>query len=218
MYIWISWRISYNTSHFFLKQNFIVTLRQEKKYRYREVICYYVTLEIVKGVANMHSFVALNGIHRAAEQENPLRTHLSLRTLWSRAKTKSAQFERARACVGNTDRRLKMSKISKFFKGSSSSSSSSSSSKSKHHRSRGGPTAQEAIHKLRETEEMLTKKQDFLEKKIQQELMIAKKNGTKNKRGKLRGKYLRTWSFQVKASILCVRLKNLFVHFNYFKR
>lgn len=70
-----------------------------------------------------------------------------------------------------------MSKISKLLKGSS------SSSKSKHHRSRGGPTAQEAIHKLRETEEMLTKKQDYLEKKIEQELMIAKKNGTKNKRG-----------------------------------
>lgn len=75
-----------------------------------------------------------------------------------------------------------MSKISKLFKGSSSSSSSSS-SKSKHHRSRGGPSPQEAIHKLRETEEMLTKKQDYLEKRIEQELMIAKKNGTKNKRG-----------------------------------
>lgn len=30
---------------------------------------------------------------------------------------------------------------------------------------------------------MLTKKQDYLEKRIEQELMIAKKNGTKNKRG-----------------------------------
>ncbi|XP_073344546.1 charged multivesicular body protein 4c [Pagrus major] len=77
-----------------------------------------------------------------------------------------------------------MSKISKLFKGSSSSSSSSS-SKSKHHRSRGGPSPQEAIHKLRETEEMLTKKQDYLEKRIEQELMIAKKNGTKNKRAAL---------------------------------
>ncbi|XP_059183119.1 charged multivesicular body protein 4c [Centropristis striata] len=77
-----------------------------------------------------------------------------------------------------------MSKISKFFKGSSSSSSSSS-PKSKHHRSRGGPSPQEAIHKLRETEEMLTKKQDYLEKRIEQELMIAKKNGTKNKRAAL---------------------------------
>lgn len=77
-------------------------------------------------------------------------------------------------------KRLNMSKISKFFKGNS---SSSSSSKSKHHRSRGAPTTQEALHKLRETEEMLTKKQDFLEKKIEQELAIAKKNGTKNKRG-----------------------------------
>ncbi|XP_071381793.1 charged multivesicular body protein 4c [Centroberyx affinis] len=77
-----------------------------------------------------------------------------------------------------------MSKISKMFKGSSSSSSSSS-SKSKHHRSRAGPSPQEAIHKLRETEEMLTKKQDYLEKKIEQEIMIAKKNGTKNKRAAL---------------------------------
>lgn len=45
------------------------------------------------------------------------------------------------------------------------------------------PTPQEAIQKLRETEEMLAKKQDFLEKKIDTELMTAKKNGTKNKRG-----------------------------------
>lgn len=45
------------------------------------------------------------------------------------------------------------------------------------------PTTQEAIQRLRETEEMLTKKQDFLEKKIEQELVTAKKNGTKNKRG-----------------------------------
>lgn len=45
-----------------------------------------------------------------------------------------------------------------------------------------GPTTGEAIQKLRETEEMLLKKQEFLEKKIDQELSIAKKNGTKNKR------------------------------------
>lgn len=45
------------------------------------------------------------------------------------------------------------------------------------------PSPQEAIQKLRETEEMLTKKQDFLENKIEQELQTAKKNGTKNKRG-----------------------------------
>lgn len=48
-----------------------------------------------------------------------------------------------------------------------------------------GPSPQEAIQRLRETEEMLTKKQEFLEKKIEQELVTAKKNGTKNKRGKL---------------------------------
>lgn len=44
------------------------------------------------------------------------------------------------------------------------------------------PTTGEAIQKLRDTEEMLIKKQDFLEKKIQQEISIAKQNGTKNKR------------------------------------
>ncbi|XP_068604060.1 charged multivesicular body protein 4c [Brachionichthys hirsutus] len=69
-----------------------------------------------------------------------------------------------------------MSRFAKLFKGSS------SSSNSKHHRSRGAPSPQEAINKLRETEEMLTKKQDFLEKRIDQEILIAKKNGTKNKR------------------------------------
>ncbi|CAF95754.1 unnamed protein product, partial [Tetraodon nigroviridis] len=47
------------------------------------------------------------------------------------------------------------------------------------------PTPQEAIQRLRETEEMLTKKQEFLEKKIDQELLTAKKNGTKNKRAAL---------------------------------
>uniref|UniRef100_UPI0037E8D3C1 charged multivesicular body protein 4b n=1 Tax=Semicossyphus pulcher TaxID=241346 RepID=UPI0037E8D3C1 len=47
------------------------------------------------------------------------------------------------------------------------------------------PTPQDAIQKLRETEEMLAKKQDFLEKKIDAELMTAKKNGTKNKRAAL---------------------------------
>ncbi|GAA6216955.1 charged multivesicular body protein 4b [Lates japonicus] len=47
------------------------------------------------------------------------------------------------------------------------------------------PTPQEAIQRLRETEEMLAKKQEFLEKKIDQELITAKKNGTKNKRAAL---------------------------------
>lgn len=45
------------------------------------------------------------------------------------------------------------------------------------------PTPQEAIQRLRDTEEMLTKKQDHLEKKIEEELLTAKRNGTKNKRG-----------------------------------
>lgn len=41
----------------------------------------------------------------------------------------------------------------------------------------------EAIQKLREIEDMLLKKQDFLESKIKLEIQVAKKNGTKNKRG-----------------------------------
>ena len=45
------------------------------------------------------------------------------------------------------------------------------------------PSAQNAIQKLRETEEMLSKKSEFLEKRIERELASAKKNGMKNKRG-----------------------------------
>ncbi|XP_069477378.1 charged multivesicular body protein 4c [Ambystoma mexicanum] len=68
-----------------------------------------------------------------------------------------------------------MSKIAKLFGGGS------SSSRGK----RGGPTPQEALSRLRETEEMLGKKQEYLEKKIEQELATAKKHGTKNKRAAL---------------------------------
>ena len=45
------------------------------------------------------------------------------------------------------------------------------------------PSTGDAIQQLRETEEMLLKKQEFLEKKIEVELATARKNGTKNKRG-----------------------------------
>lgn len=45
------------------------------------------------------------------------------------------------------------------------------------------PSAQESIQRLRDIEEMLQKKSEFLEKKIEQELAFAKKNGTKNKKG-----------------------------------
>lgn len=48
------------------------------------------------------------------------------------------------------------------------------------------PTTGEAIQKLRDTENMLVKKQEFLETKIDGELDIARKNGTKNKRGMVR--------------------------------
>jgi len=43
-------------------------------------------------------------------------------------------------------------------------------------------TTGEAIQKLRETEEMLMKKQDFLEKKIETEVVTARKNAKTNKR------------------------------------
>jgi len=51
--------------------------------------------------------------------------------------------------------------------------------------SKKGPQAlstQDALQKLQETEDMLLKKQDFLEKKITTELATAKTHGTKNKR------------------------------------
>jgi len=44
------------------------------------------------------------------------------------------------------------------------------------------PNTQDAIQQLRETTEMLQKKSDFLEKKIDTEVAAAKKAGTKNKR------------------------------------
>lgn len=47
------------------------------------------------------------------------------------------------------------------------------------------PTPAEAIQRLRGVEEMLMKKQEFLEHKVEQELALAKKHGTKNKRGNL---------------------------------
>ncbi|XP_044768436.1 LOW QUALITY PROTEIN: charged multivesicular body protein 4b-like [Neomonachus schauinslandi] len=50
---------------------------------------------------------------------------------------------------------------------------------------KGGPTPQDAIQRLRDTEEMLSKKQEFLETKMEQELTAAKKHGTQNKRAAL---------------------------------
>lgn len=44
------------------------------------------------------------------------------------------------------------------------------------------PTPQEAIQKIRDVEDLLEKKQQYLEKKIQDELNNAKKHGTKNKK------------------------------------
>ncbi len=45
------------------------------------------------------------------------------------------------------------------------------------------PTPQEAIQKLLEIEDLLRKRQEVLEKKVEDELKVAKLNGVKNKRG-----------------------------------
>ncbi|XP_015261113.1 PREDICTED: charged multivesicular body protein 4c [Gekko japonicus] len=68
-----------------------------------------------------------------------------------------------------------MSKIHKLFKGGGGSGYSKGKGK-------GGPTPQEALARLRETEEMLTKKQEYLEARIGKELALAKKHGTRDKR------------------------------------
>ena len=49
-------------------------------------------------------------------------------------------------------------------------------------------TTGEAIQNLRETEEMLMKKQDFLEKKINAETDTARKNAKTNKRAALQAR------------------------------
>ena len=45
--------------------------------------------------------------------------------------------------------------------------------------------ASSALQRLRETEEILQKKTDFLEQKIEEETTTAKKHGMKNRRGEL---------------------------------
>ncbi|XP_074063962.1 charged multivesicular body protein 4c [Macrotis lagotis] len=66
-----------------------------------------------------------------------------------------------------------MSKLGKFFKGGNSS------------KGKAAPSPQEALARLRETEEMLGKKQEYLEMRIERELALAKKHGTRNKRAAL---------------------------------
>ncbi|KAJ7338958.1 hypothetical protein JRQ81_012860 [Phrynocephalus forsythii] len=68
-----------------------------------------------------------------------------------------------------------MSKIQKFFKGGGVPKG----------KSKRGPSPQEALARLRETEEMLTKKQEYLEARIEKELALAKRHGTRDKRAAL---------------------------------
>ena len=48
------------------------------------------------------------------------------------------------------------------------------------------PTAQEGIQRLRDVEGMLNKKSEFLERKIEEQIIIAKENSKRNKRGMFR--------------------------------
>ncbi|XP_003479952.1 charged multivesicular body protein 4c [Cavia porcellus] len=66
-----------------------------------------------------------------------------------------------------------MSKLAKFFQRGGSS------------KGRAAPSAQEALARLRETEEMLGRKQEYLESRIQRELALARRLGTQNKRAAL---------------------------------
>lgn len=75
------------------------------------------------------------------------------------------------------------------------------------------PTPQTAIQKLRETEEMLSKKTEFLEKRIEKELAAAKKNGMKNKRGVFSIKVLPSPSLYVN----CRLTHKLSIHMNNFQ-
>ncbi len=50
-------------------------------------------------------------------------------------------------------------------------------------RAKKAPTPKDSIQKLRETLEMLEKREEFLQKKMDREIVIAKQNATKNKRG-----------------------------------
>lgn len=47
------------------------------------------------------------------------------------------------------------------------------------------PSTSESIQKLRDTENMLLKKQEYLESKVTEEHDVAKKNATTNKRGEI---------------------------------
>uniref|UniRef100_A0A8C0HJT7 Charged multivesicular body protein 4C n=1 Tax=Chelonoidis abingdonii TaxID=106734 RepID=A0A8C0HJT7_CHEAB len=82
---------------------------------------------------------------------------------------------RARTATAPTPTPATMSKIGKLFKGGGPG----------RPKGRAGPTPQEALARLRETEEMLTKKQEYLETRIQRELAAAKQHGTRNKRAAL---------------------------------
>ena len=60
-----------------------------------------------------------------------------------------------------------------------------------------GEDPQTAIQRLRDTEELLNKKSEFLEKKIDEELKAAKTHGTKNKRAAIQVRPSQISLFQI---------------------
>jgi charged multivesicular body protein 4 len=52
------------------------------------------------------------------------------------------------------------------------------------------PTTEEAIQKLLEIEDLLKKRSDLLENKIDEQVNIAKKNAATNKKGNSRGAWM----------------------------
>ena len=70
------------------------------------------------------------------------------------------------------------------------------------------PSPQVAIQKLRETEDMLGKKSEFLEKKIAHELAAAKQAGMKNKRGKSAPQHLRNVAVKCSKMVAVVMVSS----------
>lgn len=72
-----------------------------------------------------------------------------------------------------------------------------------------GPSTSETIQKLRDTENMLLKKQEFLEQKVEAEMKLAKENATSNKRGKKSRNLDKLWNFFITPKMTFVILYKL---------
>jgi len=68
-------------------------------------------------------------------------------------------------------------------------------------RQKAAPSPRESISKLRDTLDMLEKREDFLQKKIDKELLLAKQNASKNKRGAHKSHYSFTLFLQFQIQL-----------------